>query len=319
MKLIIQIPCFNEEETLPITFENLPKKIQGIEKVEYLLINDGSTDKSIEVAEKLGFTYIVNIHKNKGLANAFKTGIDECLKHGADIIVNTDADNQYDGKCIVDLVKPILLGKAEAVIGQRSIDDIKNFSVIKKRMEKLGSWVVGLLSGIRISDAPSGFRAFSRDAALRINIISNYTYTLENIIQMGRKNISVSTVPVRVNNNLRNSRLVKNNFNYIFRSLITIVRIFAIYKPLRFFTYLSLVPFLASLALFIRFIIYYSMGLGNLYIKSLITGGVLLILSLLTFTIGLLSDIISTNRSLIEDILYKVKKIEYNNKKDIPI
>ena len=313
MKLIIQIPCFNEENSLPITFKDLPKKIQGVDSIEYLLINDGSEDKTIEVAKKLGFNHIVNIPKNKGLANAFKIGINECLKHGADIIVNTDADNQYNGDCVGDLIKPILLGQAEAVIGQRPINEIKDFSLIKKKMEKLGSWVVGLVSSIKISDAPSGFRAFSRDAALKINIISNYTYTLENIIQMGRKNIVVTTVPVIINKSLRDSRLVKNNLNYIFRSLITIVRIFAIYKPLRFFTFISILPCIASMVLFIRFIVFYAMGLGDLFIKSLITGGVVLILALIIFTIGLLSDIISTNRALIEDILYKVKKIEYNN------
>lgn len=311
MKLIIQVPCFNEEDSIPVTFRNLPDKIVGIDTIEYLLIDDGSTDRTSEVAKKLGFHHIVNILKNKGLANAFKAGIDECLKLGADIIVNTDADNQYDGNCIKDIIYPILNGRADAVIGQRPINEIKEFSFLKKKMEKLGSWVVGLVSGIKISDAPSGFRAFSREAALKINIISKYTYTLENIIQMGRKNLTVISVPVKVNKNTRNSRLVKNNFNYIFRSLITIIRIFAIYKPLRFFAMLSLLPFIACIVLFVRFIIFYAMGFGNLLIKSLITGGVLLIFSMIIVTIGLLSDIISTNRFLIEDILYKLKKLEY--------
>jgi len=311
LKLIIQVPCFNEEDSIPVTFRNLPDKIVGIDTIEYLLIDDGSTDRTSEVAKKLGFHHIVNILKNKGLANAFKAGIDECLKLGADIIVNTDADNQYDGNCIKDIIYPILNGRADAVIGQRPINEIKEFSFLKKKMEKLGSWVVGLVSGIKISDAPSGFRAFSREAALKINIISKYTYTLENIIQMGRKNLTVISVPVKVNKNTRNSRLVKNNFNYIFRSLITIIRIFAIYKPLRFFAMLSLLPFIACIVLFVRFIIFYAMGFGNLLIKSLITGGVLLIFSMIIVTIGLLSDIISTNRFLIEDILYKLKKLEY--------
>jgi len=313
LRLIIQIPCYNEENTLEKTFNDLPKKIKGIDNIEYLMINDGSNDDTVKIAKKIGFDHIIDIPTNKGLANAFMVGLNESLKREADIIVNTDADNQYVGKDIPRLVQPIINREAEIVVGARDFNNIEEFSWIKKQMEKLGSFIVGIVSGLKVPDATSGFRAFSRDAALKINIISKYTYTLESLIQMGRRNISVISIPINVNEKQRDSRLVKNIFNYIFRSFLTITRIFVMYKPLRFFSIISILFFCISATLFIRFSYFFIIGLGDQYIKSLITGGVFITLSLIFLMIGLLSDIISSNRILIEELLYKVKKMDYNS------
>jgi glycosyltransferase involved in cell wall biosynthesis len=316
LKLIIQIPCFNEETTLEKTFKDLPREIDGINHIEYLMINDGSRDDTVRIAREIGFDHIIDIPTNKGLANAFMAGLNESLKKGADIIVNTDADNQYVGKDISRLVQPIISGEAEVVIGVRDFDNIKDFSWLKKQMEKLGSFIVSIISGLKVPDATSGFRAFSRDAALKINIISKYTYTLESLIQMGRRNISVISVPINVNEKQRESRLVKSIFNYILRSFLTITRIFIMYKPLRFFSIIATIFFTVSITLFLRFSYFFIIGLGDQYIKSLITGGVLITLSLILLMVGLLSDIISSNRVLLEELLYKVKKIDYGPIKD---
>lgn len=312
MKLIIQIPCFNEEKTLPKTIRDLPRKINKIETIEYLLINDGSTDNTVEVGKKLGVHHIVNFPENKGLSKAFMAGLDACLKLGADIIVNTDADNQYKGEDIERLIMPILEGRAEIVIGQRNIDAIKDFSRAKKILQKFGSWVVKIISGTKISDAPCGFRAFSREAALKVNVFSNYTYTLETIIQAGRKNIIIGYIPISTNIKTRESRLIKSTWKYIIVSLITIFRIFVVYKPLRFFMAIASILLAISLFFLARFAYFYLIGLGNIYIKSLIAGGTLITLSMILFMIGLIADIIATNRILIEDIQYRVRKIEYN-------
>ncbi len=238
MKLIIQIPCYNEAETLEIALNDLPKKIDGIDEIEYLIINDGSKDNTVQVAKDWGVHYVVNFKKNKGLAKGFMAGIDACLRNGADIIVNTDADNQYNGEDIEKLVRPILEEKADIVIGERPIDDTEHFSPLKKKLQHFGSWTVRVASKTDIPDAPSGFRAYSRDAAMRLNVTNEYTYTLETIIQAGRNKIAMESVPVRTNPELRKSRLFSSMFGYVKRSMVTIVRSFMMYKPLRFFTLL---------------------------------------------------------------------------------
>ena len=229
MKLIIQMPCYNEEETLPISINALPRKVDGFDKVEFLLIDDGSTDRSIEIAKELGVDHIVHLKKNRGLADVFTAGLDACISHGADIIVNTDADNQYNANDIPKLVKPILDGTADIVIGARPITQIQHFSLIKKILQKFGSYIVRRVSNTDIKDAPSGFRAISRDAALKLNVFNNYTYTLETIIQAGRKNMAILSVPISVNEDLRPSRLVRSIPSYIKKSIFTIFRIFIVY------------------------------------------------------------------------------------------
>ena len=243
MKLIIQIPCYNEEETLNIALDALPRRIDGIDEIEYMIINDGSKDKTVEVAKAWGVHHIVNFRRNKGLAYGFMAGIDEALKQGADIIVNTDADNQYCGDDIAKLVAPILAEEADIVIGARPIDSIAHFSFIKKKLQHLGSWFVRVASDTDIPDAPSGFRAFSRDAAMRLHVINEYTYTLETIIQAGREKIAITSVPVRTNAELRPSRLFHSMRSYVKKSAMTIIRAFMMYKPLKFFGIIGMIPF----------------------------------------------------------------------------
>lgn len=313
MKLIIQIPCYNEEETLPVTLNDLPKMIEGIDAIEYLIINDGSTDKTVEVAKENGVHHIVSFKNNQGLAKGFMAGIDACLRLGADIIANTDADNQYCGADIEKLVKPILDGQADMVIGERPIDGIEHFSWIKKKLQRLGSWTVRVASHTNIPDAPSGFRAYSRDAALKLNVLSEYTYTLETIIQAGRKNMAIISVPIRTNRELRKSRLFKSMWAYIKRSVFTIFRIFMMYKPLKFFTLLGSLIFLAGLLLGARFLYFYLSGNGSGHIQSLIFAAVLVMLGFQTGVIGLQADIIAANRKLLEDIQYRVRRMDYHN------
>ena len=252
MKLIIQIPCYNEAETLEIALNDLPKKIEGIDEIEYLIINDGSVDDTVRVAREWGVNYIVNFKKNRGLAKGFMAGIDACLQHGADIIVNTDADNQYNGQDIETIVRPILDGKADIVVGERPIDSIEHFSPLKKTLQHLGSWVVRKASQSKIPDAPSGFRAYSRDAAMRLNVTNEYTYTLETIVQAGREHIPMMSVPIRTNGELRPSRLFHSMFSYVKRSMVTIVRAYIMYKPLRFFTIAGIIPFILGVLLGVR-------------------------------------------------------------------
>lgn len=263
MKLIIQIPCYNEAETLEIALNDLPKKIDGIDEIEYLIINDGSKDNTVQVAKDWGVHYVVNFKKNKGLAKGFMAGIDACLRNGADIIVNTDADNQYNGEDIEKLVRPILEEKADIVIGERPIDDTEHFSPLKKKLQHFGSWTVRVASKTDIPDAPSGFRAYSRDAAMRLNVTNEYTYTLETIIQAGRNKIAMESVPIRTNPELRKSRLFSSMFGYVKRSMVTIVRSFMMYKPLRFFTLIGGIFLLIGLALGIRFLVYFCMAPGR--------------------------------------------------------
>lgn len=308
-KLIIQIPCYNEEKTLLTTLEALPKKVEGISEIEVLLINDGSTDKSAQIAEDWG-AKVLNIKPNKGLANAFRSGLQEALNLGADIIVNTDADNQYCADDIAELVKPILEKKADIVVGARDIFSIKEFSPIKKMLQKVGSFVLRLLSSTQVEDAPSGFRAFSREAGIKINVFDNYTYTMETLLQANAKDLKVISVPIRVNEQLRKSKLMKNIFDYIFKSMKTTIRMFIVYRPFRFF--ITIAGMLAFLGLIIvaRFLYYYFMGNGNGHIQSLILAAILLISSVQMGIIAIIGDLLSINRKIMEDVQTRLKKLE---------
>ena len=310
MKLIIQIPCYNEAETLEIALNDLPKHIDGIDEIEYLIINDGSTDNTVEVAAAWGVHHIVSFTCNKGLARGFMAGLDECLRQGADIIVNTDADNQYCGEDIEKLVRPILDGKADIVIGERPIDQTEHFSPLKKKLQHLGSWVVRRASKTNIPDAPSGFRAFSREAALHLNVVNEYTYTLETIVQAGRNKMSIISVPIRTNEELRPSRLFHSMFGYIKKSMLTIIRAYLMYKPLRFFAGIGLVPFLAGVALGLRYIVLMCIGQARGHVQSLILSSILILLGVMCWMIGIQADLIAANRKILEEIQYRVRKEE---------
>ncbi len=312
MKLIIQIPCYNEAQTLEIALNDLPKHIDGIDEIEYLIINDGSRDNTVEVAKKWGVHYVVNFKQNKGLAKGFMAGIDACLRNGADIIVNTDADNQYNGEDIEKLVRPIIDGKYDIVIGERPIDQTEHFSPLKKKLQHLGSWVVRKASKSDIPDAPSGFRAYSREAAMQLNVTNEYTYTLETIVQAGRNKIPMGSVPIRTNGELRPSRLFSSMFGYVKKSMLTIMRAYIMYKPLKFFTVLALIPFLIGVGIGVRFLIFFAMGEGSGHVQSLILSSTLLLLGFVTFIIGLQADIIAANRKLLEDIQKHVRKLDYD-------
>lgn len=312
MKLIIQIPCLNEAETLEIALNDLPKHIDGIDEIEYLIINDGSVDNTVEVARNWGVHYIVSFKRNKGLAKGFMAGIDACLKHGADIIVNTDADNQYCGEDIEKLVRPILDGKADIVIGERPIDETEYFSPLKKKLQHFGSYIVRKASKTDIPDAPSGFRAFSREAAMHINVMNNYTYTLETIVQAGRSSWAITSVPVRTNDELRKSRLFHSMGAYVKRSMITIIRAYMMYRPLTFFSVLGLIPFTGGFLIGLRFLIYWLKGSGSGHIQSLIFASTLMLLGFMTFIVGLQADVIANNRKILEDIQYRIRKSEYD-------
>lgn len=313
MKLIIQIPCYNEAETLKIALDALPRHIEGIDSIEYLIINDGSKDGTVEIAREWGVHYVVNFKQNKGLARGFMAGLDACCRNGADIIVNTDADNQYCADDIEKLVKPILDGEYDIVIGERPIDDTAHFSLVKKKLQHLGSWAVRKASATDIPDAPSGFRAYSREAALKINVINEYTYTLETIIQAGRDKIAMTSVPVRTNEELRKSRLFRSMGSYVRRSGGVIVRSFVMYKPLKFFIISGLMPFTIGALISMRFLFYYIKGLGGGHIQSLILAAVLMMLGWQTIVAGFQADIIAANRKLLQDVQYRIKKLEIGN------
>lgn len=310
MKLIIQIPCYNEEETLELAYNDLPRHIDGIDTIEYLIINDGSQDNTVAKARELGFHHIVSFKRNKGLARGFMAGLDACLHLGADIIVNTDADNQYCGADIEKIVRPILDGKADIVIGERPIDQTAHFSWKKKKFQHLGSWVVRVASNTDIPDAPSGFRAYSREAALRINVVNEYTYTLETIIQAGHNKVAMTSVPIRTNEETRPSRLFSSMWRYMKRSATVITRSFVMYQPLRFFSTLGIVLMLVGTVLGVRFLIYMGMGDGDGHIQSLILTAILLLGGFQTITIGLLGDTIAANRKIMEDMQYRIRKME---------
>lgn len=310
MKLIIQIPCYNEAETLEIALNALPKQINGVDEIEYLVINDGSSDDTEKVALEWGVNYIVHFKRNLGLAKGFLAGIDLALRHGADIIVNTDADNQYCGTDIEKLVRPILDREADIVIGERPIDEIEEFSWIKKKLQRFGSYVVRVASRTDIPDAPSGFRAYSRKAAMRVNVHNEYTYTLETIVQAGRNKMAITSVPVHTNPELRKSRLMNSVFGYIKKSMLTILRAVLMYKPLQVFTLLGSLAIMAGVAIGVRFLFYFFQGNGNGHIQSLILATMMIIIGSQTFVTGLQADIISANRKLLEDVQYRVKKLE---------
>lgn len=318
MKLIIQIPCFNEEATLPVTLAELPRQIDGVDQIEVLVIDDGSTDRTVEVARSLGVAHIVHHHTNQGLAAAFKNGLEACLQLGADIIVNTDADNQYPGQYIPHLIQPILEGRADMVIGDRRPDQIEHFSPTKKVLQRLGSAVVRYASGTSVPDAPSGFRAISRHAAMRLNILTSFSYTLETIIQAGKKNLTVVHIPVKVNQETRKSRLVKNNFNYVMRSAGTILRLFLLYEPLRTFTYFSIPFLLVGVVLWGRFLVLMLIGESarGSNIQSVVVGSVAIIVSGLVFMIGLLGEILAINRHLNEETMYHLKRVQFDKDRD---
>ena len=315
MKLIIQIPCYNEAETLEIALNDLPKHIDGIDEIEYLIINDGSADNTVEVAKNWGVHYVVNFRKNKGLAKGFMAGLDACLRNGADIIVNTDADNQYCGEDIEKLVRPILEGKTDIVIGERPIDQPAHFSPLKKKLQHFGSWVVRKASKSSIPDAPSGFRAYSREAAMQLNVTNEYTYTLETIVQAGRNRIPMDSVPIRTNAELRPSRLFSSMMGYVKRSMLTIIRAYIMYKPLKFFTIVGSIPFFGGLILGIRYLVYMFMGGAAGHIQSLILAAVLLMMGFMTYIIGLQADTIAANRKLLEDMQVHIRRLDYDREK----
>lgn len=314
MKLIIQIPCYNEAKTLEIALNDLPKQLEGIDEIEYLIINDGSRDATVEVAKNWGVHHIVNFKQNKGLAKGFMAGLDGCLRNGADIIVNTDADNQYCAADIQKLIQPILEEQADIVIGARPIDETEHFSLIKKKLQHFGSWVVRRASNTNIPDAPSGFRAFSREAAMRINVVNDYTYTLETIVQAGREKIAITSVPIRTNAELRPSRLFQSIWGYVKKSMLTILRAYMMYKPLKCFTYLAIPPIVFGMAIGIRFLIYYTQGTGSGHVQSLILACTLIIIGFLTFMIGLLADVLAANRKILQETQYQVRRMEYEGK-----
>ena len=308
-KLIIQIPCYNEEQTLAAALADLPREIEGVDKIEWLVIDDGCTDNTVNVAKHNGVDHIVSHPKNLGLAKAFMTGLSTSLDLGADIVVNTDADNQYCADCIPDLIHPILEGKAEVVIGARSIDEIEHFSPTKKFLQKLGSWTVRLVSGTNIPDSPSGFRAFSSSAARKLNVFNKYTYTLETIIQAGQKDIPITWVPIRTNEYTRPSRLVKSIPSYIARSMVTVFRIFVVYKPFRFFMGVGLAIFLIGTLIGLRFLYYFLTGSGEGHIQSLILSSILIGIGFQTIMGAFLADLLSVNRRLLEELQYKSRQL----------
>src|SRR4030043_660898 len=311
MKLIVMIPCFNEEKTLPLVINSIPKKIKGIDKIETLIIDDGSTDKTYQVAKKLKVNHIIQHQGNKGLARAFASGLEASLKEGADIIVNTDGDNQYPQKEIPRLIKPILEGKAEIVIADRQTSKIKEFSLIKKILQKIGRLGIRILSGTNTPDAPSGFRALSRDAAMQINIVTEFSYVIETIIQAGKKKIPIISIPIKTNPKTRDSHLYNSMCGHVKKSTATMVRVFAMYEPLKVFSYIGGFFFVGGFILGIRFL-YFFLFLGNRsgHLQSLILAAILLIIGFQIFLIGLVADLIATNRKLLEDLLYQHKKQE---------
>lgn len=311
MKLIIQIPCLNEAATLGTALATLPRKVEGFDVVEWLVVDDGSTDGTAELARQLGVDHVIRHPVNRGLATAFMTGIDAALQEGADVIVNTDADNQYEAGDIPLLVRPILEHRADMVIGARPIAQTEHFSWIKKQLQHLGSWAVRLASKTDVADAPSGFRAMTRETAMRLNVFNAYTYTLETIIQAGLSNLTVISVPIRTNPDLRPSRLVRSIPNYVKRSLMTILRVFVIYRPLTLFLWTSATLTVAGLALGVRYLTFFATGNGSGHVQSLILAALCIMLGAMSFMIGLVADLIATNRKLMEQVDLRLQRIEH--------
>ncbi|HZH23983.1 MAG TPA: glycosyltransferase family 2 protein [Solirubrobacteraceae bacterium] len=310
MKLLIQIPCLNEEQSLPVTLRDLPREVPGFDTVEWLIIDDGSTDRTIEVARAHGVDHIVRLTNNKGLANGFQAGLDACLKLGADVIVNTDADNQYDGRDVATLVAPILAGDADMVVGDRQVQTIDHFSPAKKAMQRLGSWVVRQASQTSVPDTTSGFRAYNREAALGLQVVSKFTYTLETIIQAGKMTVAIDHVPVRTNPKLRESRLFPSMWTYIRRNGVSIFRIYALYEPLRVFMTAALLVGLAALGVWGRFFYFWVTGDGAGHVQSLILGAVLFNAAMVLAALGVLGDLISGQRITLQRIFERVRRIE---------
>ena len=315
MKLIIQIPAYNEAATIARTIADLPRRIPGIVSIEFLMIDDGSTDNTIAIARRAGVHHIVRLLNHRGLATAFKAGIDAALAAGADIIVNTDADNQYKGAEIQILVEPILRGEAEVVIGDRQTANSPHMGILKRQLQQLGSWAVGIAAGKRIPDVTSGFRAFTREAALQMNVFNPFTYTLETIIQAGHRNLSIVSVPITTNEPTRPSRLYRGNFNYVRKSIVTIFRIYALYRPLKTFFMMGAVLFLAGALIGARFLSFYFAGDPGGHVQSLILASILLIIGFQTMLIGLLADLISVNRRVNEELLLRLRRTQLETPK----
>jgi glycosyltransferase involved in cell wall biosynthesis len=310
MKLIIQIPCLNEEQTLPITLADLPREVAGFEVVEWLVIDDGSTDRTIEVAREHGVDHIVRLTNNKGLAAGFQAGLDACLKLGADVIVNTDADNQYDAGAIPRLVAPILAGTADMVVGDREVDSIEHFSPLKKSLQRLGSWVVRQASETSVPDTTSGFRAYNREAAIQLAVVSKFTYTLETIIQAGKLLVATDHVPVRTNPKLRESRLFGSMWAYVRRNSVSIFRIYAQYEPLRVFMTMAFILGLAAVGVWTRFIIAFIGGSGSGHVQSLILGAVLFNAAVVLAALGVIGDLLYAQRVMTQRTFERVRRIE---------
>lgn len=312
MKLIIQIPCYNEEKTLPEVVADLPREIAGIDTIEFMVIDDGSSDRTIEIARQLGVHHILPMGSNRGLAIAFLRGIQHCVDLGADIIVNTDGDNQYDGTCIPELIRPVLEGALDIVVGARPIEGIEHFSWAKKKLQQVGSHVVRQFSGTDIPDTTSGFRAYSAEAAMKLHVFNRYTYTLETIIQAGHMDLRIGHIPIRVNAKTRESRLISSIPRYIRRSAAIILRSYITYKPLRTFLYCSILPGVLGLALCIRYLAIFFSGKGGGHLQSLLLAAILLIMMFLLWVLGILADLISANRKLIQEQLYLSRKQHLN-------
>jgi len=309
VKLIIQIPCLNEEKTLPVTLADLPKSIPGVDEIEVLVIDDGSTDRTSEVARQHGVHHIVRFTHRKGLAEAFMAGLDACVKLGADIIVNTDADNQYRGEDTARLVQPILEGRADIVVGDRGVAALAHFSPLKRLLQRWGSWVVERAAGISIPDATSGFRAFTREAALRLTVLSDYTYTLETLIQAGARQMAVVYVPVRTNPQTRRSRLISSIPSFLVQSVVTILRFYIMYRPLRVFMTIGGALIAGGVALGLRFLYFFLQGGGAGKIQSLILDAILTIVGFQVCLIGLIADLVRLNRKMLEETLYQVRRM----------
>jgi len=316
MKLIVQIPCLNEEATVGQTIRDVPREIPGIDLVEVLIIDDGSTDGTVKAAEEAGADHIISFSNHKGLARAFMAGIDRCLKEGADIIVNTDADNQYMGADIPKLIGPILRKEADMVVGNREVETIEHFSPVKKYLQKLGSWVVRKLSNTNVPDAASGFRSYNREAAFSLNVVSDFSYTLETLIQSGKGSFAVGHVAVRTNSQTRPSRLFDSMYSYLKRSIATLVRIYTMYEPMKVFTIIGSLGILLGTIISVRFIYFLIIAEGKGHIQSLIFAAIFFIVGFQILVIGLLADIIAANRKLTENVLYRVKKMEIREEED---
>lgn len=314
MKVFIQVPCLNEEQTLPLVLKNIPKKIRGVDSLEILIIDDGSTDKTIEIAKKHGVKHFVKHTRNMGLARSFRDGTDYALAHGADIVVNTDGDNQYPSEMIGDLVQPIINGEADIVIGDRQTHTIEHFSPLKKSLQRFGSYIVNKVADTNLPDAASGFRAYNRESLLRLNIITKFSYCMETIIQAGNKRLKIASVPITTNPKLRESRLFKNMWQHVRQSAAAIVRAYLMYQPLAVFVTLGTILLLAGLVPFVRYFVLLVIDSSGDHIQSLLLGAILLIGALLSFALGVISDLIRTNRTLHEDSLERIKRMQYEKK-----